>query len=145
MVVVGGGHGGQGGVGGVHGNGARAGCGRKGGDFSWVRGEGHVGAKRLVVEGLAGGANGDGGAFASCGTPGADGLGQQIQCGQEDQDPAAGVIRAVVRAAIKVLPVPHAAITLARVWVRSVVAVAATASFGGGVARCRGPWRCSAP
>lgn len=90
VVVVGGEDGRQGGVGGVCSDRAGAGWGAQGGEFAGVGGEGGVGAERFVVEGLAGGADGDGGAFASGGTPGADRLGEQVECGQEDQDSAAG-------------------------------------------------------
>jgi hypothetical protein len=89
VVAVGGDDGGQGGVGDVDGDRAGTGLPDQGGQFGGVGGEGNVSAERFVVEGLALGAHGDGGALATGQAPGPDCLGQQIQCRQQHQNPSA--------------------------------------------------------
>lgn len=90
VVAVGGDHCGQGGVGGVGGYRARSRLADVGGQFAGVGGHGDVGADWFVVECLARGADRDGGAFASGQPPGADRLGQQVQCRQQHENTAAG-------------------------------------------------------
>ncbi|GGY73122.1 hypothetical protein GCM10010326_78830 [Streptomyces xanthochromogenes] len=80
----------QGGVGGVDGDRAWSRRADVGGQFTGVGGHGDVGADWFVVECLACGADRDGGAFASGQPPGADRLGQQVQCRQQNEDAAAG-------------------------------------------------------